>query len=99
MKDFYDFSKGFKNPHAERIRKYGYTITIHHESADGGWDEFRKVSPEESESEREKALRNIDEDALSPEEIKALNGYRAANPLSAEIAALEDYRADKAWTP
>lgn len=29
MKDNYDFSKGVKNPHADKLKK-GYTVTIHY---------------------------------------------------------------------
>jgi hypothetical protein len=30
MKNCYDFSKGVKNPYAEKIKKEGYTVTIHY---------------------------------------------------------------------
>jgi len=30
MKDHYDFTKGRKNPYAEKFRKEGYTIMIHY---------------------------------------------------------------------
>jgi hypothetical protein len=47
MKAYYDFSKGYKNPHAENILKYGCTIEIHHGPPDGGWDEIQKISPDD----------------------------------------------------
>ena len=34
MKAHYDFSKGRKNPHAEKIRTEGYSITIHYTPQD-----------------------------------------------------------------
>ena len=43
-----DFSKGFKKPElARNLKKYGYTIRIHHGPPDGGWYEIKKVTPEE----------------------------------------------------
>ncbi len=30
MKDNYDFSKGRKNPYAERLEKYGHAVVIHY---------------------------------------------------------------------
>jgi len=34
MKEYYDFSKGRKNPHAEKILKEGYSITVHYSPQD-----------------------------------------------------------------
>ena len=47
MRDHYDFSNAVKNPYAESIKKNGYTMEIHHNSDEGGWDEIIKVSPDE----------------------------------------------------
>jgi hypothetical protein len=72
MKDYYDFSKGFKNPHAANLKKYGCTIEIHHGPPDGGWDEIRKISPEEMAA-------RVYNRAVDPlfEEMAALEDYRA----------------------
>ena len=34
MPEITDFSKGRKNPFAERIKKEGYTVTVHYSPAD-----------------------------------------------------------------
>ena len=34
MKDQYDFSKGRKNPYAEKLKKEGYTIMVHYSPKD-----------------------------------------------------------------
>ena len=49
MKEFYDFSKGRKNPYAERIRKEGYSVTIYYspeDIANRGGKEY-EMEPEE----------------------------------------------------
>ena len=33
MKDNYDFSKGVKNPHADKLKK-GYAVTVHYDFTD-----------------------------------------------------------------
>jgi len=53
MKKGYDFSNGIKNPYFEGL-KNGYKIIIHHDSADGGWDEVVEVTPEEVSATIEK---------------------------------------------
>ena len=40
MKEYYDFSKGRKNPHAEKILKEGYSITVHYSPQDIAEDNF-----------------------------------------------------------
>ena len=35
MKDNYDFSKGAKNPYADKL-KDGYTVTVHYDFSKGG---------------------------------------------------------------
>ena len=34
MKEYYDFSKGRKNPHASTIKKEGYSVTEHYSPED-----------------------------------------------------------------
>ena len=34
MKDYYDFSKGRKNPHAEKVNEEGYSITEYYSPQD-----------------------------------------------------------------
>ncbi|MCL2056013.1 MAG: hypothetical protein FWH02_02195 [Oscillospiraceae bacterium] len=34
MKEYYDFSNGRKNPHAEAILKEGYSVTVHYSPQD-----------------------------------------------------------------
>jgi hypothetical protein len=69
-----DFSSARKNPYAEKIKKYGYTIRIHY-------------SPEDVATMNTLALEKIDglEDMawldLDPNEIKALKKYREANKV------------------
>ena len=46
MRDCYDFSNGRKNPHAEKIKKEGYSITIHYspqDVADGHLDDTKDI--------------------------------------------------------
>ena len=49
MKKSYDFSNAIRNPFAEKIKKEGYTIRIHHEN---GNIEIEKITPEKIENER-----------------------------------------------
>ena len=48
MKNNYDFSKGTKNPHADKLKK-GYTVTVHYDFAD---ENNRKESIDIKESEK-----------------------------------------------
>ena len=34
MKSHYDFSNGRKNPYAEKLKKEGYTVSIHYSAQD-----------------------------------------------------------------
>ena len=46
MKEHYDFSKGRKNPHADKIRAEGYSVTIHYtpkDIADGSIDDIKDI--------------------------------------------------------
>ena len=67
-----DFSNARKNPYADKIKKYGYTIQIHY-------------SPEDIASMNACAIEKIDglEDMewldLDPSEIAALKKYRETN--------------------
>ena len=67
-----DFSSARKNPYAEKIKKYGYTLRIHY-------------SPEDVAHLNALAIEKIDgiEDMewldLDPSEIAALKKYREAN--------------------
>ena len=46
MKEYYDFSKGRKNPHAEKILKEGYSVTVHYtpqDMAEGHFDDTKDI--------------------------------------------------------
>jgi hypothetical protein len=46
MKEYYDFSKGRKNSHAEKILKEGYSVTIHYSPEDiteGYFDDTKDI--------------------------------------------------------
>ena len=46
MKEYYDFSKGRKNPHAEKILKEGYSVTVHYspqDIAEGHFDDTKDI--------------------------------------------------------
>ena len=46
MKEYYDFSKGHKNPYAEKILKEGYSVTVHYrpeDIADGDFDDTKDI--------------------------------------------------------
>jgi uncharacterized protein YqgV (UPF0045/DUF77 family) len=46
MREYYDFSKGRKNPHAEKILKEGYSITVHYSPQDiteGHFDDTKDI--------------------------------------------------------
>jgi len=46
MKEYYDFSKGRKNPHAEKILKEGYSVTVHYSPQDiagGHFDDTKDI--------------------------------------------------------
>ncbi|MCL2528312.1 MAG: hypothetical protein FWE42_07820 [Defluviitaleaceae bacterium] len=69
-----DFSSARKNPYADKIKKYGYTIRIHY-------------SPEDIANMNAHAIEKIDglEDMewldLDPSEIWALKKYRESNKV------------------
>jgi len=46
MKEYYDFSKGRKNPHAEKILKEGYSVTVYYnpqDIAEGYFDDTKDI--------------------------------------------------------
>ena len=64
-----DFSKAQLNPYAERIKKYGYTVTIHY-------------SPEDVErmiKRNLKKIKNLDMLQLDDYEMEALKKYEEAH--------------------
>jgi len=69
-----DFSSARKNPYADKIKKYGYTLRIHY-------------SPEDVANMNVRAIEKIDglEDMewldLDQNEIEALKKYREANKV------------------
>ena len=67
-----DFSTARKNPHAESIKKHGYSITIHYSPEDVA--NMTKHSIEQIDSIEDMAWLDLD-----PDEIAALKKYREAN--------------------
>ncbi|MCL2095747.1 MAG: hypothetical protein FWH10_02450 [Oscillospiraceae bacterium] len=46
MKEYYDFSKGRRNPHAEKILKEGYSVTVRYSPQDieqGHFDDTKDI--------------------------------------------------------
>jgi len=69
VKEITDFSKARKNPYADRIKKYGYSITIHY-------------SPEDVARMTQQTLgkiKTLDMLELDPDEIAALKRYEEAH--------------------
>ena len=66
-----DFSTARPNPYAEKIRKYGYSITIHYSAEDV--DRMTKNAIDK--------IKSLDILELDPEEIAALEKYRKANSV------------------
>jgi len=71
IKEITDFSSARKNPYSDRIKKHGYSITIHYSPEDVAKMTRRNL-------EKIKALDMLD---LDPEEIKALRKYEEANKV------------------
>ena len=67
-----DFSTARKNPFADKIKKYGYTIQIHYSPEDVA--NMTKQSIEDIDGIEDMAWLDLDED-----EIVALKKYRKAN--------------------
>ena len=51
----FDFTNVIRNPFADKF-KDGYNFIIHHNSPNGGWDEFKFVKPEDMRAEIEKDM-------------------------------------------
>jgi len=57
MKDNYDFSKGVKNPYADKL-KDGYTVTVHYDFIqrdDSGNQTIKKDSSKDKDQSRKQA--------------------------------------------
>jgi len=67
-----DFTTARKNPYAEKIKKYGYTLRIHYSPQDVANMTKRSI-------ERIDGLEDMDWLGLDPDEIAALKRYREAN--------------------
>jgi len=67
-----DFAKGRKNPYAERIKKEGFSITVHYSAEDVA--NMTKHSIEQID--KMESMKWLD---LDPDEIQALKKYREAN--------------------
>jgi len=66
-----DFSTARPNPYAEKIRKHGYSITIHYSPEDVARMTQNTIDK----------IKNLDMLELDPDEIAALEKYRKANGL------------------
>jgi hypothetical protein len=66
-----DFSNARPNPYAEKIKKHGYSITIHYSAEDVARMTKNAVDK----------IKNLDMLELDPDEMAALEKYRQANQL------------------
>ena len=64
-----DFSNARPNPYAEKIRKYGYSITIHYSPED-----VARMAQNSFEK-----IKSLDMLELEPDELAALEKYHKAN--------------------
>jgi hypothetical protein len=64
-----DFSKARPNPYAKKIRKHGYSITIHYSP-----DDVAKMTKSTIEK-----IKNLDMLQLDPDEKEALKKYEEAH--------------------
>ena len=69
IKEITDFSKARKNPYAEKLRKYGYSIIINVSPVD-----IAKMTKNNIEK-----IQNMDMLELDPDEQRALEKYMEAN--------------------
>ena len=69
IKEVTDFSKARKNPYAERIKKHGYSITIHYSP-----DDVARMTKQTLEK-----IQALDMLELDADEIAALKKYEAAH--------------------
>ena len=67
-----DFAKGRKNPYAERIKKEGFSITVHYSAEDVANMTKHRI-------EQIDKMENMKWLDLDPDEIQALKKYREAN--------------------
>jgi len=67
IKEITDFSKARKNPYAEKIKKHGFSITVHYSP-----DDVDKIIKGICD-------RDVDLLELDSEELSALERYRQAN--------------------
>jgi hypothetical protein len=67
IKEITNFSTARKNPYAEKIKKNGFSITVHY-----GPDDVAKMIKRTCEQD-------VDLLELDPEELQALQKYREAN--------------------
>jgi hypothetical protein len=64
-----DFSTARPNPYAEKIKKHGYSVTIHYSAQDVARMTQNSVD----------IMKNLDMLELDPDEIAAFEKYRKAN--------------------
>ena len=69
-----DFSSARKNPYAEKIKKYGYTIRIHYSPED-------VANMNTCAIEKINGLEDMEWLDLDPSEINALKKYREVNKI------------------
>ena len=67
-----DFAKGRKNPYAERIKREGFSITVHYSPEDVA--NMTKCSMDQIDK-----MENMKWLDLDPDEIRALKKYRETN--------------------
>ena len=66
-----DFSKARNNPYADKIKKHGYSITIHYSPEDVARMTQNNIDK----------IKSLDMLELDPDEIAALEKYRKANGI------------------
>jgi len=69
VKEITDFSNARKNPYAERIKKHGYSITIHYSPED-----VARMTQETLDK-----IKTLDMLELDPDEIAALKRFEEAH--------------------
>ena len=67
-----DFAKGRKNPYAEKMKKEGFSITVHYSPEDVA----NMIKHSIEQIDRMENMKWLD---LDPDEIQALEKYREAN--------------------
>jgi len=99
MKDYYDFSNGRKNPHAEKIKKEGYSITVHYspqDVADGNFDDAKDVIQAlvelMSESDAKRLLLHIKDNYNLPCSPDLWDGIYGNDSSSCQALDMQDYK-------